>query len=161
MPFINLTDVLIPDQLATSDEMDTVCAADSRLINMSNFHSDWYQQRYGSAQVSKRQQQLYAARSAHYEELKEHRQEKRQTYQDNAVSVFAEHGISYESRGHSWLCTVGDEQLYYWPKSGRWRVKGKRKVWGSRGAQDFLDKVQCYQDGIPQNAIFEKAAYHP
>ena len=99
-------------------------------------HGDWYQQRYGSAQVDKRQRQLYVARTAHYEEIKELYQEKRQTYQECAIAIFAEHGISYEVRGASWLCTVGDERLYYWPKSGRWRVKGKapdlRELWGTR-----------------------------
>ncbi|MGB3768425.1 MAG: hypothetical protein WA947_17845 [Phormidesmis sp.] len=112
-------------------------------------HDLWYQQRYGSAQVNKRQRQLYVARPAHYDELKDLKAEKRQTREENALSIFAEHQIPYEQKGHSWLCTIGDEQLYYWPKSGRWRVKGKRQTYGSYGAQDFLDKVQSYQRGLP------------
>jgi hypothetical protein len=113
---------------------------------MSSSQNDWYQQRYGSAQVNKRQRQLYAARTAHYEEIKELHQEKRQTYQENAVSVFAEHGINYEVRGHSWLCQVGTQSLYFWPKSGKWRVQGRRKTYYSRGAQDFLNKAFSYQE---------------
>ena len=93
------------------------------------------------------------AKAAHYEELKELQQERKQTRQDNAVSVFAEHGISYEVRGHSWLCNVGHEAIYYWPKSGRWRVKGLSKTWGSRGAQDFLDKINFGKDDRPLNSL--------
>ena len=112
---------------------------------MSSSHDSWYQQRYGDAQVNKRQRQLYVARTAHYDRLKEMQQEKRQTYQESAISIFAEHGITYEVRGSSWLCCVNDEQFYYWPKSGRWRVKGKRNTYGSYGAQDFLAKVYAGQ----------------
>lgn len=111
-------------------------------------HDNWYQQRYGSAQVNKRQRQLYAGRTVHYEELKELQQERKQTRQENAVSVFAEHGIAYEVRGHGWLCQVGTQSLYFWPKSGKWRVQGRRKTYYSRGAQDFLDRVLSYQRGV-------------
>ena len=97
---------------------------------MAASHDNWYQQRYGSAQVNKQQRQLYAARTAHHEEVKALHQEKRQTYQHDAVAVFAEHGIPYEVRGHSWLCQIGAEAIYYWPKSGRWRLKGQRNTWG-------------------------------
>ena len=68
---------------------------------MSSSHDSWYQQRYGDAQVNKRQRQLYVARIAHYDRLKEMQQEKRQTYQESAISIFAEHGITYEVRGSS------------------------------------------------------------
>ena len=110
-------------------------------------HDIWYQQRYGNAQAQRRQRQNTERISAEYAEINERRQARRATFQGDAAAIFCEHQISYEQRGHSWLCTVGDEQLYYWPKSGRWRVKGNRKTWGSRGAQDFLDKVQTYQRG--------------
>ena len=109
-------------------------------------HQDWYQQRYGSAQVSKRKRQVHAAKAAHYEELNELRQEKRETSQNNAEAIFAEHGISYEVRGHGWLCQVGTQALYFWPKSGKWRVQGRRKTYFSRGAQDFLNKALSYQE---------------
>lgn len=112
---------------------------------MTASHDNWYQQRYGEARVQKRQRQLYAARTARYNEIKEFYQEKRETYQNDAVAVFSEHGITYEVRGHSWLCQVGTEAIYYWPKSGRWRMKGQRNTWGSYGAQDFLKKVQTWQ----------------
>ena len=112
---------------------------------MTASHDNWYQQRYGEARVQKRQRQLYAARTARYNEIKEFYQEKRETYQNDAIAVFSEHGITYEVRGHSWLCQVGSEAIYYWPKSGRWRVKGQRNTWGSYGAQDFLKKVQTWQ----------------
>lgn len=115
---------------------------------MAASHDNWYQQRYGSAQVNKRQRQLYAARTAHYEEIKELQQEKRETYQHDAVAVFAEHGITYEVRGHGWLCQVGAEAIYYWPKSGRWRLKGQRNTWGSYGAQDFLNRVLSHQQDV-------------
>ncbi|MGB7486464.1 MAG: hypothetical protein WA901_09760 [Phormidesmis sp.] len=112
---------------------------------MSGSHDSWYQQRYGSAQVNKRQRQLYTTRTAHYDRLKEMKQEKRQAYQESALSIFAEHGITYEVRGSSWLCEVNDEQFYYWPKSGRWRMKGKRNTYGSFGALDFIAKVYAGQ----------------
>ena len=69
--------------------------------------------RYGEARVQKRQRQLYAARTARYNEIKEFYQEKRETYQKDAIAVFSEHGITYEVRGHSWLCQVGTELIYY------------------------------------------------
>ncbi len=112
---------------------------------MAASHDNWYQQRYGSAHINKRQRQLYVARTAHYEEVNELHQEKRETYQSDAVAVFAEHGVTYDVRGHSWLCQVGTEGIYYWPKSGRWRLKGQRNTWGSYGAQDFLNRVLSYQ----------------
>ena len=108
-------------------------------------HSDWYQQRYCSAQVNRRRRQVVAAKAAHYEELKELQQERKETRTNNAVSVFAEHGITYEVRGHGWLCQVGTQSLYFWPKSGKWRVQGKKKTYFSRGAQDFLNKALSYQ----------------
>ena len=113
---------------------------------MSSSHDSWYQQRYGSAQVNKRQRQIYVAKTAHYDELKELKAERRETYQNNAVSVFAEHGITYEVRGHGWLCQVGTQSLYFWPKSGKWRVQGRRKTYYSRGAQDFLNKALSFQE---------------
>ncbi len=113
---------------------------------MTSSQNDWYQQRYGSAQANRRKRQVSTAKAAHYEELNELRQEKRETYQNNAVSVFAEHGIAYEMRGHSWLCQVGTQALYFWPKSGKWRVQGRRKTYYSRGAQDFLNKALSYQE---------------
>ena len=61
---------------------------------MAASQDSWYQQRYGDAHVNKRQRQLYADRTAHYEEVKELHQEKRETYQHDAVAVFAEHGIA-------------------------------------------------------------------
>lgn len=85
----------------------------SRSDNRQMFHPDWYQQRYGSGQADRRKRQVTAAKAAHYEELKELQQERKQTRQDNAVSVFAEHGIDYEVRGHSWLCQVGTQSLYF------------------------------------------------
>ena len=112
---------------------------------MAAAHLNWYQQRYGDAHLNKRQRQLYAARTAHYEEVKELHQQRRETYQNDAVAVFAEHGITYEGRGHSWLCQIGTEAIYYWPKSGRWRVQGQRNIWGSYGAQNFLNRVLAYQ----------------
>ena len=56
--------------------------------------SVWYQQRYGNAQANRLKQQVSTAKAAHYEELKELQQERKQTRQENAVSVFAEHGIA-------------------------------------------------------------------
>ena len=109
-------------------------------------HSDWYQQRYSSAQANRRRRQVSAAKAAHYEELKELQQERKQTRHSNAVSVFAEHGIAYEVRGHSWLCQVGTQAIYFWPKSGKWRVQGKQKTYYSRGAQDFLNRTLSYQE---------------
>ena len=109
-------------------------------------HSDWYQQRYGNAQANRRQQQISSAKEAHYEELKELQQERKETRLSNAVSVFAEHGISYEVRGHSWLCQVGWQSLYFWPKSGKWRVQGTKKTYYSSGAQDFLNRAFAYQE---------------
>ena len=121
---------------------------------MAASHDDWYQQRYGDAHVQKRQRQLYAARTARYEEISEFYQEKRETYKNNAIAIFGEHGITYEVRGHSWLCQVGTQAIYYWPKSGRWRVKGQRNTWGSYGAQDFLQKVYAWQGkNQPSKAI--------
>ena len=116
-------------------------------------HQDWYQQRYGSAQVNKRRRQVTAAKAAHYEELKELQQECKQTRLSNAQAVFAEHGISYEVRGHSWLAQVGTQALYFWPKSGKWRVKGKKTTYYSRGAQDFLDRALSYQARQSQWAV--------
>ena len=109
-------------------------------------HSEWYQQRYGSAQVNKRRRQISVAKAAHYEELNELRQERKQTRLSNAISVFAEHGICYEVRGHSWLCQVGAGTFYFWPKSGKWRVQGKKATYYSSGAQDFLNRVLRQQE---------------
>lgn len=108
-------------------------------------HRDWYHQRYANAYTLQKRQQAIAAKAAHFEELNEHRQARRAANRDNAEAIFAEHRISYEIRGHTWLCTIGPQQIYYWPKSSRWRVKGKSETWGSRGAQDFLDKVWLWQ----------------
>lgn len=112
---------------------------------MGTFHGDWYQQRYGSAQAQKRQRQSLERVTADYAELNAQRQARRITRQDNSAAIFAEHQIGYEVRGHSWLCSVGYQQFYYWPKSGRWRVKGRKTTYYSRGAQDFLNKVQTWQ----------------
>lgn len=121
---------------------------------MAASHNDWYQQRYGDAHIQKRQRQLYAARTARYEEINEFYQEKRETYKNNAVAIFGEHGITYEVRGHSWLCQIGTQAIYYWPKSGKWRVKGQRNTWGSYGAQDFLQRVYAWQNkNGPDRAI--------
>ena len=70
-------------------------------------HQDWYQQRYGSAQVNRRKQQVSTAKAAHYEELKELQQERKQTRQENAVSVFAEHGIAALRSARPWLALSG------------------------------------------------------
>lgn len=70
-------------------------------------------ERCRSAQVEKRHRQLYVARTAHYDELKKLKAENRQNYEENARSIFAEHQIPYEKKGHSWLCTIRNEQLYY------------------------------------------------
>lgn len=113
-------------------------------------HQDWYQQRYGNAQANTRKRQITAAKAAHYEELNELQQERKQTRQDNAVSVFAEHGIAYEVRGHGWLCQVGTQSLYFWPKSGKWRVQGRKKTYYSSGTQDFLNRALSYQERIRQ-----------
>ena len=51
----------------------------SRPYTKKMAHQDWYQQRYGSAQAHKRRRQMQAAKAAHYEEIKELRQERRET----------------------------------------------------------------------------------
>lgn len=112
---------------------------------MTFSQDDWYQQRYGSAQAHRRLRQKITQDTANFEAIKEYHQVRQATFQSNAQVIFAEHGIPYEVRGHSWLCQIGTEAIYYWPKSGRWRVKGQSKTWGSRGAQDFLDKIQTWQ----------------
>ncbi len=112
---------------------------------MTFSQNDWYQQRYGSAKGQRQQRQKIEQDAANFEAIKEYHQARRETFQSNAAVIFAEHGISYEVRGHSWLCSVGHEAIYYWPKSGRWRVKGQSKTWGSRGAQDFLAKIYAWQ----------------
>lgn len=112
---------------------------------MSYSHDDWYQQRYGDAQRHKQHRQNIERVRADYAELDEQRKARRETQQNNSAAILAEHQIDYEMRGHSWLCNVGYQQIYYWPKSGRWRVKGKKTTYYSRGAQDFLNKVQRWQ----------------
>lgn len=113
---------------------------------MSMSHNEWYQQRYGDAQAHRQHRQNLERVTADYAEVKARQQTQRIVWQGDAAAIFAEHQIQYEVRGHSWLCQVGREQIYYWPKSGRWRVKGQKKSWGSRGAQDFLRKVQTWQE---------------
>lgn len=112
---------------------------------MSEFHSDWYQQRYGDGQPQKQHRQNIEKVRAEYAELDAQRKERRAALQDNSAAILAEHQIEYEVRGHSWLCNVGYQQLYYWPKSGRWRVKGHKTMYHSYGAQDFLNKAQAWQ----------------
>lgn len=112
---------------------------------MSTFHNDWYQQRYGDAQAQKRHRQNIQQVRTDYAELDEQQQARKQTRHDNSAAILAEHQINYEVRGHSWLCNIGYQQLYYWPKSGKWRVRGRKTTYYSRGAQDFLNKVQRWQ----------------
>ena len=78
---------------------------------MNFAHNDWYQQRYGSAQRQRQHSENVERQAAHFAEIKEQRQARRETYQSNAEAIFAEHGITYEVRGHSWLCCVGTESI--------------------------------------------------
>lgn len=119
---------------------------------MTFSQDNWYQQRYGNAQRQRQQREKIEQTTASFNDIKEYHQARRATFQSHAEAIFAEHGITYEVRGHSWLCSVGHEAIYYWPKSGRWRVKGQSKTWGSRGAQDFLSKIYAWQRQASQHA---------
>ena len=112
---------------------------------MTFSQNDWYQQRYGSAQAQRRPRQKIMQDTASFEAIKEYHQARRETFQSHAAVIFSEHGISYEVRGHIWLCSVGHEAIYYWSHVQRWCVKGQFKIWGSRGVKDFLDKVFAWQ----------------
>lgn len=105
----------------------------------------WYQQRYGNAQRQRQQRLNFERKKNKFDQIKADQETKRDTFLSHAEVIFVEHDISYEVRGHSWLCTVGHEAIYYWPKSGKWREKGQAQIWSSRGAQDFLDKVYSWQ----------------
>lgn len=112
---------------------------------MGTSHDDWYQQRYGSGQARRRQRENRERQTARFAEIKEYHSARRETLLSNAQVIFAEHGISFEERGQSWLCKVGSQAIYYWPKSGHWRVKGQTQMWSSRGAQDFLGKIYAWE----------------
>lgn len=106
-------------------------------------HKDWYQQRYGKT-IKKPPLDLNKAEE--YKQISEYNQSKKESLEESAKFIFQEHNIPYEVSGNAWLCNVDGHYYYYFPKSGKWRPKGGKKVYYSRGAADFLGKVWTYQN---------------
>ena len=105
-------------------------------------HNEWYQQRYQSAKGKKKHLEALNQKKAKYEGLKIQKQLKKQQNKNRAEIVFAEHEIPYQvvQKG-VWLVNVDGKEIYFYPTTNRWRVKGTNTTYNSLGAQDFLGKV--------------------
>jgi hypothetical protein len=106
-------------------------------------HQEFYNQRYGKA-LPQKAQEAYQKKMDEYKAIKEQNKARKTSLQASAEMVFREHGIPYEVRGQAWLCVVEGGEYYYYPKSGKWKIKGGDPVYYSRGALDFLGKIQRY-----------------
>ena len=105
-------------------------------------HSEWYQARYGSGEAEYYKQKYYASKRPEWEKQKEERKQKKIASKQSAALIFAEWNIEYSEINKSlWLVTFEGDQIYFYPTTNRWRVKGKKTTYYSRNAQDFLEKV--------------------
>ena len=113
-------------------------------------HSEWYRQRYQSAVGGYKRYKAAnkkAVQIEYYKTLKEEKKSKKLHNQSSADLVFAEHKIPYEvvQKG-VWLVNVNGQKIYFYPTTNRWRVKGKKTIYYSRSALDFLGKVCQHQN---------------
>ena len=113
-------------------------------------HRSWYRQRYQSAEGSYKQYKAAnkkAVKLEYYKALKEEKQLLKKQNQASAEIVFAEHEIPYKVvRKGMWLVNVNGQEIYFYPTTNRWRVKGKKTTYSSRSALDFIGKVCRYQN---------------
>ncbi len=105
-------------------------------------HASWYQQRYGNAQA----QWLKQKKRRAYEELNRRATERRQRNKESADVVFSECGVLVLKRTKThWLVSIDGSEYYYCPTTCRFRPKNGLTTYYSRGALDFVGKVQRYQ----------------
>ena len=65
--------------------------------------------------------------------------------QTTVEAIFREKGIRYELRGCFYLCLIEGREFYYSPKTGKWRMKGKRVWLSSDSPIDFISSAINYQ----------------
>lgn len=110
-------------------------------------HSEWYSQRYGNASGLQKRTEATAANADKYKALNEKKQTQRQQKLSSAELVFLENQVPYQVvRSGVWLVNYLGEEIYFYPTTNRWRVKGKKTTYYSRGALDFLGKVWKFQN---------------
>lgn len=110
-------------------------------------HNEWYEARYGSGAAEYYKQKYLEANQPRWEKLKEERKQKKAGLKQSAALIFAEWNVEYEEVNKSlWLVDFEGDQIYFYPTTNRWRVKGKKITYYSRNAQDFLEKVYRFRN---------------
>ncbi|MDJ0534979.1 MAG: AAA family ATPase [Xenococcaceae cyanobacterium MO_207.B15] len=67
--------------------------------------------------------------------------------QEKAVKIeylFQEQGVDFELKGEFYLCNIQSRYFYYSPKTGKWRMKGKRPWQKSESPENFIFLASVY-----------------
>lgn len=74
---------------------------------------------------------------------------------EEAVEFFKSKGV-YVEGDSTILISFGGKFFYFWPKSGKWRTKGKAKVYRSAGWENFMEILERNNQTFSQQAFSQE-----
>ncbi len=71
--------------------------------------------------------------------------------------IFRASGINFELRSWVYFCVIESRPFYYSPRTGKWRLKGKKVWYNSKNPEDFIAKALAYS---PPGENSNSTTYH-
>jgi hypothetical protein len=104
-------------------------------------HSSWYADRYASAAESQKKYKFHKNFAARKSKAVERGQTRKENNEITIIGIGLEYRVINK---YTWLVTIDNKEIYFYPGTNRWRPKGGKTTYYSRGIADMVGKVLNY-----------------